>query len=387
MANSYISKLKVPNDNTTYYVRDSEAQTSITNLQNLVAALGTPLDFRGVTTVPILDNATTPSTYQAASLTPPSGKVATDTIVTGTVAIYGSKEFVWDGSKWHEFGSAQISGDTASVLRGDVILATASASASLGTPTRVDVVSDVTIADSTSSGAVGFITGFTDSPLKYVGLTDTVVSGKGVVTGVANNGTVSAVTAYTPTSQHLDLTSASKITGNTSVSFLPVSAVTNGTFSDYVQSSGASPSWSFSVANETLTISGANGSVPTFNTTASVCKSVTAGAQATATNTTYSNIDVADGTVSSSGTGDSVLTGLGAPVTAAVIKSTGLALKYLDEGTGVGPQYKYVSVTKTSSTNSPIKTAPAVTIPALSVTKTAGASGSTTVNAYVEASS
>ena len=147
MANSYISKLKVPNDNTTYYVRDTEAQTSITNLQNTVAALGTPLDFRGVTTVLIADNATTPSTYQAASLTPPSGKVATDTLLTGTVAIYGSKEFVWDGSKWHEFGSAQISGDTASVLRGDVVLATASTSATLGTPTRVDVVSDVSIED------------------------------------------------------------------------------------------------------------------------------------------------------------------------------------------------------------------------------------------------
>lgn len=384
MANSYISKLKVPNDNTTYYVRDTEAQTSITNLQNTVAALGTPLDFRGVTTVLIADNATTPSTYQAASLTPPSGKVATDTLLTGTVAIYGSKEFVWDGSKWHEFGSAQISGDTASVLRGDVVLATASTSATLGTPTRVDVVSDVSIEDSTSTGAVGFITGFTDSPLKYVGLTDTVISGKGVVTGVASGGTATAVTGYSPTGQNLDLTSVSKITGNTSVSFLPVSAVTNGTFADYVQSAGASPSWSFSVANETLTISGANGSVPTFNTTTSVCKSVTAGTQATATNTTYSNVDVADGTVSSSGAGDSVLTGLGAPATATVIKSTGLALKYLDEGTGVGPTYKYVSVTKTSSTNSPIKTAPTVTVPALSVTKTAGTSGSTTVNAYVE---
>lgn len=382
--------INVPSDAVNINVTDSDSYIPTskavkTYVDNTVSSIGTPLDFRGVTNVQLTDGSATPSTYQTAGLTPPPDKTATDTLKNGTVAIYGSKEFVWDGSKWHEFGSAQISGDTAAVIRGDAVLATPSTTATLGTPTRTDVVSGVTFSSSTSTGATKVLTGWTDPPLR--GVNFNAESGNAYVSGVASSGTVNAVTSYTPTSLKLDVTQngASKITSNTPVAFKPVSAVTNGTFSDYVASSGSSPTWSFTVSNETLTISGANGSIPTFNTTAGICKNVTAGSQVAASIIVSEDVNIATGTASASGTGQSVLTGLGAPATTAVIKSNGLTTKYASEMSGVSETYTYITVSKTSGTNSPIKTAPSVTVPAMTVSKSAGSGqSSATVNAYVD---
>ena len=90
---AYISKLTI--GGTTYDIYDAEAR----------AILSQVLVFVGVTTVALTDGATSPSTYGGLTgITIPSGKTGADTVDTGTVVIYSSLEFVWDGSKWAEFG-------------------------------------------------------------------------------------------------------------------------------------------------------------------------------------------------------------------------------------------------------------------------------------------
>jgi len=96
----YLSKLQIGNK---YYdIFDKEAREMLSQV----------LVFAGVTTAAITDNASTPSTYGGLTgistypIDPTTGEphIATDTIDNGTVVIYDSKEFVWQGGKWHEFG-------------------------------------------------------------------------------------------------------------------------------------------------------------------------------------------------------------------------------------------------------------------------------------------
>ena len=92
MAN-YISKINIAG--ATYDIYDKEARE----------LLAKTLVFVGVTTTAVSDGAATPSTYGGlAGITIPPGHTGTDTLDAGTVVIYNQKEFVWDGSKWAEFG-------------------------------------------------------------------------------------------------------------------------------------------------------------------------------------------------------------------------------------------------------------------------------------------
>lgn len=92
MAN-YISKINIAG--VVYDIYDKEARD----------LLAKTLVFVGVTTTAVSDGATTPATYGGLSgITIPPGHVAGDPLDAGTVVIYNQKEFVWDGSKWAEFG-------------------------------------------------------------------------------------------------------------------------------------------------------------------------------------------------------------------------------------------------------------------------------------------
>lgn len=92
MAN-YISKINIAG--VVYDIYDKEARD----------LLAKTLVFVGVTSTAITDGASTPATYGGLSgITIPPGHTGTDTLDAGTVVIYNQKEFVWDGSKWAEFG-------------------------------------------------------------------------------------------------------------------------------------------------------------------------------------------------------------------------------------------------------------------------------------------
>lgn len=86
-----ISKVTLPNGNT-YNLKDEQARNDIIALQNAISG---GLSFIGETTTNISDGSTTnPVTINGTPVT----------ATTGDLVVYGSKEFVWDGSKWLEFG-------------------------------------------------------------------------------------------------------------------------------------------------------------------------------------------------------------------------------------------------------------------------------------------
>lgn len=63
--------------------------------RQLIAQLGQPLTFVGITTTALTDgNTTNPIIVNGESIT----------VGAGGVAVYQSKEFIWTGSAWQEFG-------------------------------------------------------------------------------------------------------------------------------------------------------------------------------------------------------------------------------------------------------------------------------------------
>ena len=95
-----ISKIKV--GSTSYNIKDAAARTDISNLQGAVAALEGGQYFLGVTTT-ALENGSTTATVSI------DGNDVTAT--NGNVAIYGNKEFIFDGTQWYEFGDLSTIGD------------------------------------------------------------------------------------------------------------------------------------------------------------------------------------------------------------------------------------------------------------------------------------
>ena len=92
---SDISKLTVGNN--TYDIKDATARAAIASLQG-------GMKYLGITTTVLTDGATTnPITINNVSVT----------ATTGNVVIYENQEFVFDGTKWDEFGDLSTLGDLA----------------------------------------------------------------------------------------------------------------------------------------------------------------------------------------------------------------------------------------------------------------------------------
>lgn len=84
---SEVSKIKV--GSTSYDLKDADARSRI-------AALESYSDFLGVTTTQLVDGVTT-----SPVITINGDSVTAD---KGNIAIYGSAEFIYDGTVWQEFG-------------------------------------------------------------------------------------------------------------------------------------------------------------------------------------------------------------------------------------------------------------------------------------------
>lgn len=87
-----ISKITLP-DNGSYDIKDAKAREDIAALQ---ASLSGGIQYIGVTTTPITNDDTTSSI-----------QINDDSVTAkqGDLVIYGELEFIYDGAKWHEFGS------------------------------------------------------------------------------------------------------------------------------------------------------------------------------------------------------------------------------------------------------------------------------------------
>ena len=129
-----ISKIKLPSGNT-YDIVDAGAR-------DLIAALEGSTAYIGVTTTALVDNSTTnPIIIDGSSVTATSGNIA----------VYGNKEFIFDGTKWREFGDLSSLGtlatkNTVTLNKGtgdNVLGVDTTFGVSLGTPTKDTFVKSV----------------------------------------------------------------------------------------------------------------------------------------------------------------------------------------------------------------------------------------------------
>ena len=163
-----ISKITLPSG-TTYDIKDATAR----------AAASGSIILKGTTTTALTDEATTnPITINGSSYT----AVANDAV------FYGKKEFVFDGTMWHEFGDMSGLGS----------LATKNSATGSFTPQGTNSSSSVSGTCSvTPSGTISTGTGTANyTPSGSVSVTPTTVT-KYVATSANSGGSVTAGTACT----------------------------------------------------------------------------------------------------------------------------------------------------------------------------------------------
>lgn len=286
-----ISKITLPSG-TTYDLKDTVARQQAAGGIHLV----------GVTTTELVDESTTnPITINGSSYTAQNQDAV----------FYGKKEFVFDGTKWHEFGDMSGLGDLARKN-------TAS-----GTYTPAGNVSKPTFTGSNTT-----FTG-THKPTGTVTVTTKTTENKTATVAPASSGTatytpdgnVSAPT-FTGTQSTVAITSETSTTGNYqpagSVSAPTISVKTAGaTTTVYsITDVGTLPELTTTVSDETLTIGFSKGSLPTKGSAQTV-KSGDAAYQAsqpsfTGTKVNLSGTTTASGNVSApsfTGTGVRLVTG------------------------------------------------------------------------------
>lgn len=251
-----ISKITLPSGNT-YDIKDAVARDAI-------AALEGGSYFLGVTTTALTDQATTnPITVGGQSVTAKNGNIV----------VYDSAEFVFNGTKWFEFGDLSTLGalaykDTVSLSKGsgDNVLGEAT--------TFTNSSSSVSFSGGTTDKVLGSDATFTTT----VTPTTTNIKATASGTAVGANGTDTFVKSYPGATSKLSTTTVPNVTA-----------------------AGSPSTWSFSMGSgtdaDTLIISGTNSTAPTLGTA----------------------ITVATGSLASNGGGSSVMTGLGTATTASAL--------------------------------------------------------------------
>lgn len=251
-----ISKITLPSGNT-YDIKDAVARDAI-------AALEGGSYFLGVTTTALTDQATTnPITVGGQSVTAKNGNIV----------VYGNAEFVFNGTKWFEFGDLSTLGTLA--YKDTVSLSKGSGDNVLGEATTfTNSSSSVSFSGGTTDKVLGSDATFTTT----VTPTTTNIKATASGTAVGANGTDTFVKSYPGATSKLSTTTVPNVTA-----------------------AGSPSTWSFSMGSgtdaDTLIISGTNSTAPTLGTA----------------------ITVATGSLASNGGGSSVMTGLGTATTASAL--------------------------------------------------------------------
>ena len=292
-----ISKIKLPSGN----VYDFKDQTA----RDAIAALEGGSYFLGKTTTPLTDGATT-NPIQI------EGVTGTTTAKNGNIVVYGNAEFIFNGTKWIEFGDLSNLGALA--YKSTVSLAKGSGDNVLGEATTFTAAaSSVSFSGGSTDSVMGADTTFATT----VTPTTTRIKATASGTAVGADGTAAAITGFgahstdtfvksvsAETNKKLVTTTVPNVTGNADVSIPNVTSV------------GSASNWGFAMGTgadaETLIISGGNGTAPTLGTALSASK-VTLGTAKT----------VATGAATTAGTGAAVVTGVTIGDSAAAITALG----------------------------------------------------------------
>ena len=167
-----------------YDIKDAAARAAIAELESYT-------DYLGVTTTELTDGATTnPITINGESVTAENGNITN----------YGSKEFIWNGSAWQEFGDLSAIGamgfadegeasyTPAGSVSGTVVEATNAQTATVNSITAVGTLPSMSVSNEVLS--------FDPGTLPTKGDNTTVVASIGslVVTDPTFSGTAATIT-------------------------------------------------------------------------------------------------------------------------------------------------------------------------------------------------
>ena len=283
-----ISKITLPSGST-YDIKDAQARADIEALQGIAAG---GIQLVGKTTTAITDGATT---------SPITVNNASHNAIKGDLVFYGNKEFVWDGTKWLEFGDM---GSLGALAYKDNASATYTPAGSVSQPT-------FTGTSLTSTGTFTPAGGVTVSTKTTTNKTATVSKASSGTATYTPEGSVSKPT-FTGSSTSVSVTGTP--TGSVSKPNITVTPTTETVNS--ITAVGTLPSWSATVSNENLTIAWAAGTLPTKGANQSVMTGASAALAAAPTFTgnevTFSGSCTPEGDVSQptfTGTGARLVTG------------------------------------------------------------------------------
>lgn len=239
-----ISKITLLNG-TTYNIKDAQARDDISAIQSAIAG---GVTFMGETTTALTDGATTTSiTINSKSVT----------AVKGYLVVYNSKEFVFDGTKWIEMGDLSLIGDLGWK---DSASASYTPAGSVSTPTFE---------------GEGMVSTGSFTPAGSVKLESNATQGTGRIPYISNIIGPTQLSG-TPATIKSKVTAAGTVaisTGNGTANYTPEGSVAAPTISvktagatttvNSITAVGTLPSLTTTVANETLTISFNQGTLPT----------------------------------------------------------------------------------------------------------------------------
>lgn len=223
-----ISKITLPSGQS-YDLKDATARSQIQNIQTSITGA---MHYVGTTTTALTDGSTT------ATITIDGDSMTLAAADAGAVAIYGQKEYVWNGSKWQEFGST---GSLKALAFKDNASATYTPAGSVSQPT-------FTGTSMTSTG--------TYTPAGSISTTTKSTTNKTATVSVAASGT----TTYQP----------GGIVSTPTITVTPSTTTVNS-----ITAVGSLPSWTGVVADETLTIGWSAGTLPTKGSDTTVVDGIT----------------------------------------------------------------------------------------------------------------
>lgn len=289
-----ISKITLPSGNT-YDIKDAVARQAIAGGVSFIVAWSgstTPV----VADIPAGVVVTYNDTDYTGEKTAASAEAGAFYLVKAGSDLNKYDEYFVVNNTWEKMGSMDIdlSGLGALAYKDSVTLNKGTSVKVLGNDTTVtNSSSSVSFAAHTTDKVLGSDATFTTTVTPATTNIKATASG----TAVGADGTDTFVKSYPGTTSKLATTTVPNVTGNDDVTI------------PNVTSAGSASTWSFAMGTgdnaETLIISGANSTAPTLGTALSASK-VTLGTAKT----------VATGSLSASGGGGTVMTGLGTATTA-----------------------------------------------------------------------
>lgn len=246
-----ISKITLPSG-TSYDIKDATARELIASIETSITGA---MSYVGVTTTALTDGSTTATIVIDGN---------NHTAKAGDVAIYAEKEYVWSGSKWNEFGST---GSLKALAFKDSASGSYTPAGSVSKPTFTGSSSNVTITAAANASGNYTPAGTVSKP-SFTG-SSTESTGKFTPSGavsVTTNGTTNKTATVSAASSG---TATYTPAGTVSAPTISVASAGSTTTVNSITDVGTLPTLTTTVANENLTISFSQGTLPTkgVNTT------------------------------------------------------------------------------------------------------------------------